>query len=173
KGTADSAPSGATTSGHAATDAKHGKTPAKGKNAHGHGRTARIMEPAKPCLHDSVRFERGFGGEIEPIVLTRCDNRAVPEAVQALSILARPMNAPRPTQVPTTPVRHTGAQREWLPGVKLVDQGLVVRLQKVVDHFHAAKVTVISGYRPKSLGSFHQSAKAMDFHLDGVSHEAR
>jgi hypothetical protein len=45
-------------------------------------------------------------------------------------------------------------------------------LQRVVDHFGARSVTVVSGYRPASLGSFHQSARALDFHLAGVRNEA-
>jgi hypothetical protein len=134
-------------------------------------RVARVLAPKQPCLHDAVQFERGFGGDLSPIVLTRCDGRAAPQAVEQLSILVRPMNAPRPS-LPTTPVRNVPGAREWLPGVKLVDEGLVTRLQKVTDHFQKTKVTVVSGYRPRSLGSFHQSAKAIDFHLDGVAHEA-
>ena len=58
------------------------------------------------------------------------------------------------------------------PGVKLIHEGLVGRLQQVVDHFQAKKVTVVSGYRPASLGSFHQSARALDFHIEGVGNEA-
>ena len=64
----------------------------------------------------------------------------------------------------------TGA-REWAPGIKLADAGLVTRLQKVVDNFKARKVTIVSGYRPASLGSFHQSARAIDMHIEGVSNE--
>jgi hypothetical protein len=147
----------------------------------GRHRVARVVpvEPKRPCFHDAIQFERGFGGDRSPIVLTRCDGRPAPQSVEQLSILVRPMSAPRPS-FPTMPVAHLpdvrpvakDAPREWLPGVKLVDEGLVVRLQNVVDHFRAAKVTVVSGYRPRSLGSFHQSAKALDFHIDGVTHEA-
>jgi hypothetical protein len=42
----------------------------------------------------------------------------------------------------------------------------------VIDHFGPRSVTVVSGYRPASLGSFHQSARALDFHLAGVKNEA-
>jgi hypothetical protein len=121
-------------------------------------------------MHDAIDFERGFGGDIQSVVLTRCDGRPAPHAVEQLSVLVRPMNAPKPT-LPTTPIRHGATQNEWLPGVKLVHEGLVSRLQKVIDHFQVKKVTVVSGYRPTSLGSFHQSARAIDFHLNGVSNE--
>jgi hypothetical protein len=138
-----------------------------------HKRVARVLPPVPkaPCLHDPVEFERGFGGDVQSVVLTRCDGRPAPHAVEQISVLVRPMNAPKPS-VETTPVRHGASQREWLPGVKLVNEGLVARLQRVVDHFKISRITVVSGYRPTSLGSFHQSARAIDFHLNGVSNEA-
>ena len=117
-----------------------------------------------------VEFERGFGGDVQPVVLTRCDGRPAPHSIEQLSVLVRPMNAPKPTVV-TTPIRHGAMQKEWLPGVKLIHEGLVGRMQHVVDHFHAKKITVVSGYRPSSLGSFHQSARAVDFHIEGVKNE--
>jgi Bacterial protein of unknown function (DUF882) len=161
---------------------KDGKAHAKGtRAAPAHVRTAgaarhrvaRVLPavPKPPCFHDPIEFERGFGGDVQSVVLTRCDGRPAPHAVEQISVLVRPMNAPKPS-VDTTPIRHGGSQREWLPGVKLVNEGLVARLQRVVDHFQVKKITVVSGYRPSSLGSFHQSARAIDFHLSGVTNEA-
>jgi hypothetical protein len=142
------------------------------KGAAPHKRVARVVPaPKAPCLHDAVEFERGFGGDVQSVVLTRCDGRPAPHAVEQISVLVRPMNAPKPS-VDTTPVRHGASQQEWLPGVKLVNEGLVSRLQRVVDHFKISRITVVSGYRPTSLGSFHQSARAIDFHINGVSNEA-
>jgi hypothetical protein len=144
----------------------------KGGKKGSHHRVARVIPaPKPPCLHDPVEFERGFGGDVQSVVLTRCDGRPAPHALEQISVLVRPMSAPKPS-VETTPVRHGASQREWLPGVKLVHEGLVARLQRVVDHFKVKKVTVVSGYRPTSLGSFHQSARAIDFHLEGVTNEA-
>ena len=139
----------------------------------GRHRVARVLTaaPKAPCLHDPIEFERGFGGDVQSVVLTRCDGRPAPHAVEQISVLVRPMSAPKPS-VDTTPIRHGVSQREWLPGVKLVNEGLVARLQRVVDHFQVKKITVVSGYRPTSLGSFHQSARAIDFHLSGVTNEA-
>jgi hypothetical protein len=144
----------------------------------GHHRDARVVREPRaaraakvPCLREPVGIERGFGGDVEPIALTRCDGRAAALAIEQLSIVVRPMNAPKP-MVLATLVHHVEQEREWLPGVKLIHEGLVTRLQSVVDHFHVKKVTIVSGYRPTSLGSFHQSARAMDFHLDGVTNEA-
>jgi hypothetical protein len=116
-----------------------------------------------------VQFERGFGGDAQPIVLTRCDGRAMSVAVEQLSILVRPMNIARPSALASR-IRRA-AHREWLPGVKRIHEGLVIRLQSIVDHFQARKITLVSGYRPTSLGSFHQSARALDLHVEGVANE--
>jgi hypothetical protein len=155
-----------------AHSAKNAKGAPKASHAAGapHHRVAHVVAPKPPCLHDPVEVERGFGGDVQPVVLTRCDGRPAPHSIEQLSVLVRPMNAPKPTVV-TTPIRHGATQKEWLPGVKLIHEGLVGRLQSVVDHFHAKKLTVVSGYRPSSLGSFHQSARAVDFHIEGVKNE--
>jgi peptidase M15-like protein len=123
-----------------------------------------------PCVRGAVLFERGFGGDSEAVVLTRCDGRANSTAVEQLSILVRPMNVARPSALASR-IRRA-AHREWLPGVKRIHEGLVTRLQAVADRFRAQKITLVSGYRPTSLGSFHQSARALDLHVEGVSNEA-
>ncbi|MGH7280674.1 MAG: YcbK family protein, partial [Polyangiaceae bacterium] len=54
--------------------------------------------------------------------------------------------------------------------------GLAARLEQVVAHFtkdgKTPRLSVVSGYRPASVGSFHASGKALDFHIEGVSNEA-
>lgn len=170
---------------HAAKAAKKGadgEKLAKGEIAGGTGekharlasRTPHAPHGAAPapaaCLNAPIELARGFGGESESIVLTRCDGRPAPLAIERLSIFLRPTSAPRPA-VPATPVRHGSRVKEWRPGVKLVDSGLVTRLGQIADHFKTAKLTIVSGYRPASAGSFHQSARAVDLHVDGVSNE--
>jgi len=122
-----------------------------------------------PCVRDAVQFERGFGGDAQPVALTRCDGRPTSVAVEQLSILVRPMNVARPSALASR-IRRA-SHREWLPGVKRIHEGLVTRLQKVVDRFKARKITLVSGYRPTSLGSFHQSARALDLHVEGVAND--
>lgn len=122
-----------------------------------------------PCVRDAVQFERGFGGDAETVVLTRCDGRPTSAAIEQLSILVRPINVARPGALASR-IRRA-AHREWLPGVRRIHDGLVSRLQSVVDRFQARKITLVSGYRPTSLGSFHQSARALDLHVDGVANE--
>ena len=133
-------------------------------------RDGKAPKQARECLHAPVELARGFGGEAEPVSLTRCDGRPATLAVERLSILARPASAARP-KLPTTPVRHLAHGKEWAPGVKLVEPALTTRLQQVVDHFHAKRIAIVSGYRPASLGSFHQSARALDFKVEGVKNE--
>jgi hypothetical protein len=123
----------------------------------------------RPCVRDAVLFERGFGGDAQPVALTRCDGRPAAAAVEQLSILVRPMNVARPSALASR-IRRA-SHREWLPGVKRIHEGLVTRLQKVVDRFQARKITLVSGYRPTSLGSFHQSARALDLHVEGVAND--
>jgi hypothetical protein len=64
-----------------------------------------------------------------------------------------------------------------------MDGRLVERLELVVDHFHKgsgspgpsskpARIVIVSGYRPRSAGSFHQLARALDFRIEGVKNEA-
>jgi hypothetical protein len=125
---------------------------------------------SRPCARGAVLFERGFGGDSEPVVLTRCDGRANSAAIEQLSILVRPMSVARPSALATR-IRRA-VHRERLPGVKRIHEGLVTRLQGIVDRFRAQKITLISGYRPTSLGSFHQSARALDVHVEGVANEA-
>jgi hypothetical protein len=122
-----------------------------------------------PCVRDAVQFERGFGGDAASVALTRCNGRPSSVAVEQLSILVRPMNVARPSALASR-IRRA-AHREWLPGVKRIHEGLVTRLQAVVDRFQAGKITLVSGYRPTSLGSFHQSARALDLHVEGVAND--
>jgi hypothetical protein len=130
-----------------------------------------VRGPAKaPCARGAVLFERGFGGDSETVLLTRCDGRPNSAAIEQLSVLVRPMNVARPSALASR-IRRA-VHREWLPGVKRIHEGLVTRLQSIADRFRAQKITLISGYRPTSLGSFHQSARALDVHVEGVANEA-
>ena len=55
--------------------------------------------------------------------------------------------------------------------MKLVDEGLITRMQAIASEFRGKKVHVISGYRPQSDGSHHKLGKAMDVRVDGVANE--
>ena len=120
---------------------------------------AKKVKPA-PCVHEPVTI--GRGSEEEHFSLTRCDGSAADGALDRLSLLARPETVVRPTH---------GAP---LAGLHRVDAKLLERLQSVSDHFgrgHAVSMHIVSGFRPNSVGSYHASAQALDFRVDGVRNE--
>jgi hypothetical protein len=127
--------------------------------------------PAAPCLHDPIEFVRG--AETDHFAMTRCDGAAAPLALERLSVLVRPESANRPESIANL-AKVEG--RELAPGVRRVDPGLLTRLQAIADHFEKPgmprRIAIVSGYRPSSAGSFHASAQALDFHLEGVANEA-
>jgi hypothetical protein len=137
---------------------------------HGKRHGQHAAKPKPPCLHEPITVMRGV--EEAHFALTKCDGTPLPVAVDELSILARPGSAVKPAAPVQDLVKVHGANVS--PGIKRVDPKLLERLQLVADHFgagHPVTVHVISGYRPTSLGSFHASAQALDFRLDGVRNE--
>ena len=57
------------------------------------------------------------------------------------------------------------------PGVRLLDKGLLTRVNAVARRFPGRPISLVSGYRPQSRGSLHQSARALDLRVAGVSNE--
>jgi hypothetical protein len=135
-------------------------------------RTARVQkaEP-KTCMKPTV--EIAGAGDTSTFSLAKCDGSAAPLGVDQLSLLARPASAPKPKVTIDVLAKSHGP--ELAPGIRRVDSHLVERLELVVDHFHKAgaptKIVLVSGYRPKSAHSYHQSGKALDFRLEGVDNE--
>jgi len=158
-----SAPSAA-----APTEGAHHAAPVAHAAEHASSHTAK---PKPPCLHEPVTVMRGT--EQERFTLTRCDGTPLPDAVDRLSILARPESAAKPAAPIQDLVKVHGANVS--AGIKRVDPKLLERLQAFADHFsagqHAITMHVISGYRPTSAGSFHATAQALDFRVDGVRNE--
>ncbi len=149
---------------HAASPAKAPAKPA---------RTARIQKSeARTCTRPTV--EVTSGNDTATFALTRCDGSPAPLAVDQLSILARPGSAAKPKPPVEALAKIKGA--DVAPGIRRVDPRLVQRLELAVDHFRktgqAARVQLISGVRPRSAGSYHQSGRALDFRIDGVTNEA-
>lgn len=145
----------------------------KGALQGAHPATAANATPPKPpCLKTPVAITRGI--EEDRFSLGKCDGSAAPEAVEHLSILARAGDALKPS----TPIAQlVKVQGDVVaPGIRRLDARLVERLQIVVDHFvknaQTQKLHVISGYRPTSAGSFHATARALDFRIDGVTNES-
>lgn len=131
--------------------------------------TPKVTPP--PCVKDPVEIVRG--PEMARFELTRCDGTLAPLAVENLSIMIRPGGAARPTAPVAELAKKPG--NDLAPGIRRVDPRLVERIQAMADHFGKpgapAKMFVISGYRPASVGSMHSTGRAVDFRLDGVKNE--
>lgn len=133
-----------------------------------HGKAAR----EKPlCLKDPVEIIRG--PEVDRFPLLTCDGKPAPLAIEHLSIAVRPGSAARPT----TPIAELAKKKgqEIAPGIRRVDEHLPERLQAIVDHFSKpgapAKLSIVSGYRPTSIGSLHSTGRAVDFRVEGAKNE--
>jgi len=148
-----------------------------GRTAHVQKSEPRASKATGPCLQSPV--EVTTGADTASIALARCDGKPAPAAVEALSVLARPPSVPRPKQALAQLAKVHGA--DVAPGIRRIDPGLVERLATVVEHFRkgnatpagtATRIVLVSGYRPKSAGSYHQTGRAMDFRVEGVTNEA-
>ncbi|MGH7438477.1 MAG: YcbK family protein [Polyangiaceae bacterium] len=132
-------------------------------------KTARIVK-AHTCAKPAV--EVAAGAETKTFSLVDCNGTALPAGIEDLSVLARPGTAPKPKE---GAVASHGKGTEVTPGIRRIDPRLVERLETVVEHFRkdgqTPRVELVSGYRPKSTGSFHSTGRALDFKLEGVPNE--
>jgi hypothetical protein len=114
------------------------------------------------------------GAESATVALAKCDGTAPQIAVDQLSVLARPSSAPRPKEPIESFSQVRGA--ELAHGIRRIDPRLVADLGLVVEHFRKpgqpARVVLVSGYRPRSSGSYHAAGRALDFRIDGVGNDA-
>lgn len=161
-----------------ASKPRHGKTAQSSSS----GQTRRQLtaeeqeaENAKNrCLRESVEISRG-AGEVEHFALTRCDGKPAPNAVEKLSLLLRPYSVPRPEKLSDldgSKAEETEAgEGEVLPGIRRADAGLVSRIQAIANEYPGRKITIVSGYRPGSTGSYHKLAKAVDLKIEGVRND--
>jgi uncharacterized protein YcbK (DUF882 family) len=126
--------------------------PHKGGISQRHMRHARAIKAPKPRACVKAPIEVVAGAESAKVSLARCDGAAAPAAVEQLSTLAR------------------------APGTSRLDARLVERLELAVDHFRkgadSARLVLVSGYRPRSAGSYHSIGRALDFRIDGVANDA-
>ena len=106
-----------------------------------------------PCLHAPIHVMRGT--DDEEVTLTKCDGSPAPGSADKMGVLLRPGGTDKPAVS--------------------IDAGLIERLGQVTEHFAkvgtATKVSIVSGSRPSSAGSYHASGRAMDFKVDGVKNE--
>jgi hypothetical protein len=142
----------------------------QGESTLAKGEPAAKIVTKSPCLHDPIEFVRGQ--EVQSFSMTRCDGSIAPLALEKLSILARPESAALPKSIePLAKIKGPSIAA----GIRRVDPGLLLRIQTIAEHFAKSapvKVSVVSGYRPLSSGSYHATAQAMDFRIEGVPNEA-
>ncbi|WP_438015613.1 D-Ala-D-Ala carboxypeptidase family metallohydrolase [Sorangium sp. So ce315] len=146
--------------------------------------------PKKPlpdwrCQRGPVTFAR-YGGQHDAFELVRCDGSVAPGALDRLSIMARPPEAPDPGKALPDEPDIDAWQRalEWVPQVRLVHPRLLWLLQQVADAFPRRGIHIYSGYRPRPPGdgppargkgghhSQHSEGRAMDIHVKGVPNAA-
>ncbi|AKV03912.1 Ribonuclease E [Labilithrix luteola] len=140
-----------------------GKSEAKAK--------LQTVSDVRPCSKEPVEVIRG--PEIEKFELTKCDGSVAPLAIEHLSVLIRPGSAARPVVSAAELAKKKGP--ELAQGIRRADERLPSRLQAIIDHFSKhdgpPKMSIISGYRPTSIGSMHSTGRAIDFRLEGVKNE--
>ncbi len=128
------------------------------------------LPPQKPvvdwrCRRRPVLIMRA-GGETDRFDLVHCDGSVAPEALDRLSILARPPDVPRPGDLlPDEPSATAWAQHEWTEGVRVVHPRLVWALQQVADAFPNKAIFLYSGYRPRA--EVNDASRHRSLHADG------
>jgi hypothetical protein len=148
------------------------------------GKPPRMARVLKPHACTKAPVEVVAGSESATFSLAKCDGAAIPSGIDQLSALARPG---KPKDAIAAAGKGRGA--EISPAGRRIDPRLVERLELVVDHFrgsaspasreHArelknasvSRIQLVSGYRPRSAGSYHATGRALDFRIDGVKNE--
>ncbi|APR81957.1 Histone H1 [Minicystis rosea] len=156
--------------------------------------------PRRRCAGTPIMIDRG-GLEGQSLTLVDCHDKPLDKADEALSVLARPWGAAKPTHVAAAKHAKTAsatlskgsrkapelagiadpsgkatldpakAAVEIAPGVKLLDKGLLTRVAAIAKHFPNRPISLVSGYRPQSRGSLHQLGRALDLRVAGVTNE--
>ncbi|MEZ4225423.1 MAG: D-Ala-D-Ala carboxypeptidase family metallohydrolase [Polyangiaceae bacterium] len=112
-----------------------------------------------------------YGGEHDTIRLLECDGSVALDALDRLSVIARPPNTPRPElPLPLEPVGDS-ALGEWLPEVRLLDPRLVWAVARLSATFPNRVIYVISGYRRQAHDGLHHKGRALDLFVMGMPNE--
>lgn len=170
-----------TTTSRAATASKKASARAPGAKRKT-GKKSEGDSERPPCHTASISIDRN-GLENDSFSLVDCKGKPLDTAREKLSLLARPWGTPRPVIEPPKKAKKTvkhGKDKpgetvadngEIAPNVRLLDPGLLTRIDTIAKHFKDKHISVVSGYRPRSRGSLHQTARAIDLRVVGVSNE--
>ncbi len=105
-------------------------------------------------------------GESDTLLLRGVDGAPGADALDRLSLLARPRGTDAPATIDTE-------SDEWIaPGIRRLHAGLLPLLARLAEHFPGRALEIVSGYRPSARsGSRHRFGRALDLRVEGVSIE--
>jgi hypothetical protein len=110
-----------------------------------------------------------YAGEAQSLTLTDCEGVLESDAVDAISVLARPPGTPRP-ELPL-PFEPEGEAGEWAPSVRLLHPRLVWVVSELARAFPRHAIVLMSGYRPDAHSGKHKVGQALDLYVQGVTNE--
>lgn len=110
-----------------------------------------------------------YAGEVETVTLTDCGGALDSDALDKLSVLARPPGAARPAL--PLPIEPEGDAGEWTPQVRLLAPRLAWAISEIARAFPGRAVVLMSGYRPDSHSGHHGKGEALDLYVRGVTNE--
>lgn len=112
-----------------------------------------------------VRYD---GAEYTRMALVDCQGAIAADALDRLSVLARPPATPKPEMPLPLEPDEDAPGGEWLPRVKLLHPRLIWAVQKIAEAFPNRSIFIMSGYRRDAHGSYHQKGRALDLYVTGV-----
>jgi hypothetical protein len=113
-----------------------------------------------------------YGAEVGTFRILECDGSVALDALDQLSVLARPPGTARPElPLPLEPEPASEAMGEWVPNVRLLHPRLLWVLARVSQSFPGRPIYLVSGYRRDTHGSLHRQGRALDLQVIGVAKE--
>ena len=112
-----------------------------------------------------VRYD---GAEYTRMALVDCQGAIAADALDRLSVLARPPATPKPEMPLPLEPDEDAPGGEWLSRVKLLHPRLIWAVQKIAEAFPNHSIFIMSGYRRDAHGSNHQKGRALDLYVTGV-----
>jgi len=110
-----------------------------------------------------------YSGEGERMPLTNCDGAIDSDALERISVLARPAGATRP-ELPL-PMDPQGEAGEWTQDVKLLHPRLLWAVTELSRAFPGRPIVLMSGYRNDGHSGLHGKGRALDLYVRGVPNE--
>ena len=125
---------------------------------------------APDCEPTVMRFTR-YQSETDAFALIDCDGSVTSEAIDRLSVMARPPGVARPTlPLPDEP-STTAEPGAWLPSIRLLHPRLVWLVSRIGATYPNNGIYIVSGYRPDDGDGVHAQGRALDIQVMGVSKE--